>query len=134
MHQMNNNGYFHYFFARIEYFINGGNELSKFKGLLKSRKHSSLILYPIFNRDEFLTVVDEQLADSYTNSVANYCLIRRDMIDEYKSCPTIKDKITFLLSNQYLPEMYNIDPSIPLFDFIDMRDENIAQIANRIWG
>lgn len=134
MHPMNNNGYFHYFFARVKYFINGRNELYKFKDLLKSRKHSSLILYPIFNNDDFLTILDEQLAASYTNSVANYCLIRRDMIDEYKSCQTIKDKITFLFNNQYLPEMYNIDPSIPLFDFINMRDENIAQIVNRIWG
>lgn len=134
MRVMNNNGYFHYFLARIKYYIDEKNELYRFKDLLRSRKHSSFILYPIFNIEDLLNIADEQLATSYINSVANYCLIQRNMIDEYKQHQNIKDKILFLYTNGYLPEMSNIPPSITPIEFLNIRDNSIAEITHQIWG
>lgn len=134
MRVMNNNGYFHYFLARIKYYIDEKNELYRFKDLLRSRKHSSFILYPIFNIEDLLNIADEQLATSYINSVANFCLIQRNMIDEYKQHQNIKDKISFLYTNGYLPEMSNIPPSITPIEFLNIRDNNIAEITHQIWG
>lgn len=134
MRVMNNNGYFHYFLARIKYYIDEKNELYRFKDLLRSRKHSSFILYPIFNIEDLLNIADEQLATSYINSVANFCLIQRNMIDEYKQHQNIKDKISFLYTNGYLPEMSNIRPSITPIEFLNIRDNNIAEITHQIWG
>lgn len=134
MRVMNNNGYFHYFFARIKYYIDEKNELYRFKDLLRSRKHSSFILYPIFNIEDLLNITDEQLATSYINSVANFCLIQRNMIDEYKQHQNIKDKISFLYTNGYLPEMSNIPPNITPVEFLNIRDNNIAEITHQIWG
>lgn len=134
MRVMNNNGYFHYFLARIKYYIDEKNELYRFKDLLRSRKHSSFILYPIFNIEDLLNIVDEQLATSYINSVANFCLIRRNMIDEYKQQQNIKNKISFLYTNGYLPEISNIQPSITPIEFLNIRDNNIAEITHQIWG
>lgn len=134
MRVMNNNGYFHYFLARIKYYIDEKNELYRFKDLLRSRKHSSFILYPIFNIEDLLNIADEQLATSYINSVANFCLIQRNMIDEYKQHQNIKDKISFLYTNGYLPEMSNIPPGITPIEFLNIRDNNIAEITHQIWG
>ncbi len=134
MRTMNNNGYFHYFFARIKYYIEDKNELCRFSDLLRSRKHSSFILYPIFKIDDLLNITDEQLAASYVNSVANFCLINRDKIDEYNSISNIRDKISFLYKNQYIPEMRDITHNINPVDFISARDNNIASILNQIWG
>ena len=134
MRVMNNNGYFHYFFARIKYFMEDKNELSNFKNLLRSRKHSSFILYPIFNIDDLLNITDEQLAASYINSVANFCLINRDKIDEYNLISNVSEKISFLHENQYIPEMLNVTPGINPVDFINARDNNIASILSQIWG
>lgn len=134
MRTMNNNGYFHYLFARIKYYIEDKNELCRFKDLLRSRKHSSFILYPIFNIDDLLNITDEQLATSYVNSVANFCLINRDKIEEYNLISNISDKISFLYKNQYIPEMHDVTPNINPVDFINARDNNIASILNQIWG
>ena len=134
MRTMNNNGYFHYFFARIKYFIEDKNELCRFRDLLRSRKHSSFILYPIFKIDDLLNITDEQLAASYVNSVANFCLINRDKIDKYNSISNIRDKISFLYKNQYIPEMRDITHNINPVDFISARDNSIASILNQIWG
>ena len=134
MRVMNNNGYFHYFLARIKYYMEDKNELSSFKNLLRSRKHSSFILYPIFNIDDLLNITDEQLAASYINSVANFCLINRDKIDEYNLISNVSEKISFLHKNQYIPEMLNVTPNINPVDFINARDNNIASILSQIWG
>lgn len=133
MRTMNNNGYFHYLFARIKYHIEDKNELCRFSDLLRSRKHSSFILYPIFKIDD-LNATDEQLSASYVNSAANFCLINRDKIDEYNAISNISDKISFLYKNQYIPEMRDVPQNITPVDFISVRDNNIASILNQIWG
>ena len=133
MRTMNNNGYFHYLFARIKYHMEDKNELTRFSDLLRSRKHSSFILYPIFKIDD-LNTTDEQLSASYVNSAANFCLINRDKIDEYNAISNISDKISFLYKNQYIPEMRDVPQNINPVDFISVRDNNIASILNQIWG
>ena len=134
MRTMNNNGYFHYLFARIKYHVEDKNELCRFSDLLRSRKHSSFILYPIFKIDDLLNITDEQLAASYVNTAANFCLINRDKIDEYNSISNISEKISFLYKNQYIPEMRDIPQNINPVDFISARDNNIASILNQMWG
>lgn len=134
MQTMNNNGYFHYVFARIKFHIDGVTELDKFKELLRSRRKTSYILYPIFQVDDFINYTDEQLSATYINSVANFCLINRDKIDEYNSISNISEKISFLYKNQYIPEMRDVPQNINPIDFINARDNNIASILNQMWG
>jgi len=134
MQPMNNNGYFHYFFARIKFYIEDIKELERFKDLLRTRKKTSYILYPIFEVEDLVNVMDEQLATTYANAVANYCLINRDRVDEYKSMTNFNDKISYLYDNQYLTEMPNLNRNIHPMDFINTRDAIIARISNQIWG
>lgn len=130
---MNNNGYFHYLFARLKYYLDGQDDVSSFKDLLRTRKHNSYILCPIFSIED-INNIDKQMVSSYINSAANYCLVRRNQIEEYKTILLLPEKIAFLKANGGFPELPDNFTFTNVIEFINMRDSYIAQTVNQIWG
>ena len=130
---MNNNGYFHYLFARLKYYLDGQDDVSSFKNLLRTRKHNSYILCPIFSIED-TNNIDKQMVSSYINSAANYCLVRRDQFEDYKAILLLPEKIDFLKTNGGFPELPNNVAFTNVIEFINMRDSYIAQTVNQIWG
>lgn len=79
LHNMNNWGYYHYFFARILFYLDF--DRCDFKDLLRNRKQNSLVLYRIETPND----VDDVTWIHYLNSVAGYCLVRRYDLDRLNS-------------------------------------------------
>jgi uncharacterized protein with ParB-like and HNH nuclease domain len=129
LHQMNNWGFYHYFFARILYFL--VEEEINFASLLRSKKQTSYILCPI-SPNEIEDNTEDTLFYRRQLSVANYVLVRRNHVEEFNGLNTIK-KIKFLVKHDYLPEMHGevIEEDINLF--IENRDRKLNNLVNDIW-
>ena len=130
LQQMNNWGYFHYFFARILYCLNEGED--DFKDLLRSRKQSSYVLFQIF-RDEDLDPDENPAIVAYLNSVANYCLVRRKDANDFDAMDN-GERLNAILTAGYLPEMNGDYEESSMIEFIQERDKVIAVITEKIWG
>lgn len=130
LQQMNNWGYFHYFFARLLYSLTDGEE--DFKELLRSRKQTSYVLFQIF-RDEDLDPDENPAIVAYLNSVANFCLVRRKDANELDALDN-NERINKLLKRNYLPEMEDGYKFTSMIEFIQERDKVIAGITEGIWG
>lgn len=130
LQQMNNWGYFHYFFARLLYSLTDGEE--DFKELLRSRKQTSYVLFQIF-RDEDLDPDENPAIVAYLNSVANFCLVRRKDANELDALDN-NERIKKLLKRNYLPEMEDGYKFTSMIEFIQERDKVIAGITEGIWG
>lgn len=130
LQQMNNWGYFHYFYARILYYLT--NVDHDFKDLLRSRKQSSYVLFQIF-RDEDLDPNENPAIVAYLNSVANYCLVLRKDVNEYDVMDN-NQRLNSLFLGGYLPEMGRDYTDRSMIDFIQDRDKIIAGITDKIWG
>ncbi|MCT3690978.1 DUF262 domain-containing protein [Elizabethkingia anophelis] len=132
LQQMNNWGYYHYFFARVLHFLS--EEPQDFQELIRSKKQSSFILHRIFEERDFDNELNNLNYNPLFDSVANFCLIRRYHIDEYNSKRNSNTKLRFLMNNNYLPEMHNIDSEISSVDFIRQRDNILNAFYYRIWS
>lgn len=130
LQQMNNWGYFHYFFARLLYSLSDGAQ--DFKELLRSRKQSSYVLFQIF-RDEDLDPDENPAIVAYLNSVANFCLVSRRDANAYDELDN-DQRLKKLLRGGYLPEMEGICDNSSMIEFINERDRTIAGITEKIWG
>lgn len=130
LQQMNNWGYFHYFFARILYCLKEGEE--DFKDLLRSRKQSSYVLFQIF-RDEDLDPDENPAIVAYLNSVANYCLVRRKDANDFDAMDN-DERLNAVLTAGYLPEMNGDYEDSSMIEFIQERDKVIAGMTEKIWG
>lgn len=130
LQQMNNWGYFHYFFARLLYSLTDGEE--DFKELLRSRKQTSYVLFQIF-RDEDLDPDENPAIVAYLNSVANFCLVRRKDANELDALDN-NERIKKILKRNYLPEMEDGYKFTSMIEFIQERDKVIAGITEGIWG
>ena len=130
LQQMNNWGYFHYFFARVLFWMLNGQ--GDFKDLLRSRKQSSYVLYQIFT-DEDLDREENPAVVAYLNSAANYCLVRRYDLEKLESLDNEK-KLSQLVKNGYLPEMEEKCQEWGLMEFIQERDRVLCGIVEKIWG
>ena len=130
LQQMNNWGYFHYFFARLRYCLTDGEQ--DFKDLLRSRKQSSYVLFQIF-RDEDLDPDENPAVVAYLNSVANFCLVRRKDADDFDAMDN-EQRLKAVLDGGYLPEMTGNYDDYSMTEFIQERDKVIAGITEKIWG
>lgn len=130
---MNNWGFYHYFFARIFDYLNV-QKTNNFENLMRSRKQSSLILVPIFYSEDLLNDnFDETYISVHLGSVANYTLIKRYDSDKFFRTKANK-RIDFLLKNNYLPELKNVDiENSDIMEFLITRDQVIKKIYDSIW-
>ncbi|MCX2476924.1 DUF262 domain-containing protein [Pedobacter sp. MC2016-05] len=131
MQQMNNWGFYHYFFARMLYHIRD-SELD-FQSLMRSKKQTSYVLIPIFTAEEIPKVLQDSLFYSYEYAVANFVLIRRYDLDAYNSL-SIPDKSRFLLINGYLPEMQDYQNFDDILGLLAHRDRIITELVMQIWN
>lgn len=132
LQQMNNWGYYHYFFARILYFLS--EEPQDFQELVRSKKQSSFILQRIFHEKDFEYEYNNSNYNPFFDSVANFCLIRRYHIDEYNSKRNVGTKLKFLIKYNYLPEVRDTDSEISPVQFIEKRDNILNSYYNTIWS
>ena len=136
---MNNWGYYHYFYARINYFLmqQSGNDLPDFSEMMRSRKRNSLVLYRFINEGEPDNDVEPQLWENYINSIFSFCLVRRYELDnlyEMSQC----DRIKYLIENRYMPEMggYDIKQIKPNYitEFLTNRGTTIGGMYREVWS
>jgi uncharacterized protein with ParB-like and HNH nuclease domain len=129
-HNMDNWGYYHYFFARIIYYLDC--DKYDFRDLLRTRKQNSFVLYKINNFEEIPFGIEEINWNLHINSVANYCLVRRFDLENINSLNP-KDRITYL-HQYYMPEMNGyIANESNVIEFIAQRDHVIREIIDKIW-
>ena len=119
LQQMNNWGYFHYFFARILYCL--GNWEEDFKDLLRSRKQSSYVLFQVF-RDEDIDPDENPTVVAYLNSVANYCLVRRKDANDFDAMDN-DERLKAVIVAGYLPEMEGDLSECSMTEFVQERDK-----------
>lgn len=131
LHQMNNWGYYHYFYARILY--NSTAEYDDFWELIRSRKQSSFVLHRIFSERELVGEINNSGYNPFYESVANFVLIRRYHLDEFDSKRNVNTKIKFLLNNGYLNELPDIDLNVSPEEFINLRGQRISNLFYDIW-
>jgi uncharacterized protein with ParB-like and HNH nuclease domain len=129
LHQMENWGFYHYFFARVRFFLKKDN--INFESLLRSKKQTSYILCPINDEGEDVSIEDSFLKRQ--KSVANYVLIRRNHAEQFSNM-RILQKINFLVENDYIPEMQGEIDFNDISEFIDVRDRVLNKLANEIWN
>ena len=131
LHNMDNWGYYHYFFARILYYLDF--DKCDFRDLLRSRKQNSLVLYKINYSEETPIGIDEINWNLHINSVANFCLVRRYDLETINSLSPV-DRIKYLLKQNYLPELNGFDfSSVDILEFITHRDNIIRELINKLW-
>ena len=130
LHIMNNWGYYHYFFARINYFID--EDLTNFQDLIRSKRQSSFVLQRIFEENEIEKLDVNPDYNPYYESVSNFCLIRRYHVEEFYSKKNISAKIKFLMKNNYIPELKGIEYSTSINFFLE-RDILLKALVGRIW-
>ena len=126
---MNNSGYYHYFYARIMYYLDSTND---FKSYLRSRKHDSYVLARVFSMEDFGNQFDEPTLYAYFNSVANYTLLRRSELGDYPEGGGVSEIISFLRNRQPLltPEI-ETDSAM---EFILTQEERLKILSKKIWA
>jgi len=121
-------GYSHYALARIWKHLN--KELD-FSSLLRTRKHTSLVLTQIFTEEEW-NRGDITPMNITCWSLTNYCLCRRRDVNNMPL--DMEDRIKWLIDNDYLPEMKGIEENTNPFDFLSIRKRRLEELVNEIWS
>ncbi|MFM2224259.1 MAG: hypothetical protein RJA07_461 [Bacteroidota bacterium] len=132
LHEMNNFSYYHYFFARILYELNDSKKGLDFNDLMRSRKQKSYILCRIFKEEEMKEDFEKTSISMYVNSVAGYCLVRRNEVDAILELEPSK-RVKELILRGYLPEMDGIEYSL-ISNFINVRDVKLQALVEQIWA
>jgi uncharacterized protein with ParB-like and HNH nuclease domain len=131
--EMNNWGFYHYFFARLIYHLNIHD--SDFYELLRSKKQSSFVLLKIFEENERPEDCEESVWTTLILSVSNYCLVRRYDLETIEGKRNSISRIKYLIKQDYLPESKSYDlQSNDLVDFLNYRDISIRALATDIWN
>ncbi|MGA3015083.1 MAG: DUF262 domain-containing protein [Bacteroidales bacterium] len=132
LHRMDNWGYYHYFLARIWYYLKE-DKSGDFSELLRSRRQSSLVLIRMFTEEDIPENMSEITWEKHINSVAGHCLIRRNELEQINSMQP-NDRICHLLAKDYLPEMlgFNLQDD-DIAEFIMQRDQRLRECINQIW-
>lgn len=131
---MDNWGFYHYLFARILHKYSSEEDFNVF---LRSRKKNSYILFKILDSDESIyqknPIIQSEMPKEFlkgffsdvSNTVYNYCLVRRNDVEKIKSYSGV-DRITYLLSQKYMPEMSNPSYNTEI-DFFTFRILHLGQ-------
>lgn len=131
--QVDNWGYYHYFYARINYANPKIKDEYTFNELLRSKKQSSFVLTQIFTNEEFEKFYKDSSLIINQNTIGNYCLIKRYEIEEFNNKQT-RHKISYLQKKNYIPETIEIDSkNIEIIDFINMRNNILKSNIEDIW-
>lgn len=132
LHQMDNWGYYHYFFARILYQLNTHD--CDFSQLMRSKKQSSFVLIRMFEANDKPSNIDDNLWETSINSLANYCLLRRYDISVIDSKRSSETKLKYLIKQNYLPELNGHEIQfVDFYNFIVTRDAIIRDLVESIW-
>jgi len=130
---VDNQGYYHYLFARILYSIDEINDENVFNDLLRSRKQSSYILIQIYRSDEIENMDEEVDTTNLSNLISNFCLIRRYHFEEFSN-KQMRHRLSFLQNNNYLPEMAGQNVSKwTILEFLSERNEVLNGFITHIW-
>ena len=121
-------GYSHYALARVWKHLD--DEL-EFTSLLRSRKHSSLVLTQIFTEDEW-SRRDVSPLNTTCWSLTNYCLCRRR--DAANLPEDMVERVQWLQEQGYLPEMNGEDWKASPFEFLSARKKRLEDLVNEIWN
>lgn len=127
---MNNFNYYHYFYARIWYALNSDLD---FLSLLRSRKQSSYILVRMFLPEDFLLDENDPMLSILPDSIANYCLLKRNNAREYEAIKSFGEKISYLYSNGCFPEIDCLNTNLSPVELIERRDNAIREVARELW-
>lgn len=122
LHRMDNWGFYHYLFARLQY--NKDKELD-FATLLRSKKQNSLILFKLFDLDDKPENMEESSWLLNIDSVAGHCLVRRYDLETIHTKKGIK-RLKYLMKQNYMPEMNEIEIE-NLENFINIRDQRLRE-------
>lgn len=122
LHRMDNWGFYHYLFARLQY--NKDKELD-FATLLRSKKQNSLILFKLFDLDDKPENMEESSWLLNIDSVAGHCLVRRYDLETIHTKKGIK-RLKYLMKQNYMPEMNEIEIE-NLENFITIRDQRLRE-------
>lgn len=128
---MNNINYYHFFYARIWYYLNSNQD---FVGLLRSRKQSSYILVQVFTPEDFALDENDPLISILPNSIANYILLKRNDARVYETLSSVDEKVSYLISSGCFPEMPCITTDMSPIGIIGQRDNAIREIARELWA
>lgn len=133
LHELNNYGYYHYFFSRIIYYLAYG-EIEDFATLLRNKRQKSFVLVRIFSEEDIKEDIDTTLKQMYINSVAGHCLVRRNDFENFIDLPP-KLRIDYLISQNYLPDLYGYEWSddFMVSEFILIRDERLRELTDEVW-
>jgi hypothetical protein len=133
LHQMDNWGYYHYFFARILYYLNTHD--CDFSQLMRSKKQSSFVLVRIFEPNDKPYDLEDNQWETIINSIANYCLVRRYDVPVLESKRSVETKLKFLIKQNYLPELTNNDLNVNDIQLIiTRRDTFLRNTVEKIWS
>ncbi len=130
--QVDNWGYYHYFYARINYSYSKIRNEYTFIELLRNKKQSSFVLVQIFKYEELQRYYEDSDNSNLGNTIGNYCLIRRYEIEEFNNKQT-RHKISFLQKRNYIPEIDEFDKNIEIIDFLNSRNQIIKSTISNIW-
>lgn len=130
---VDNQGYYHYFFARILYTMEKISEEYAFTDLMRSRKQSSYILVQIFRVDEIEADTEESENLNMAGLLSNFCLIRRYHLEEFTNKQT-RYKVSFLNKHNYLPDMQShLKKDMSILLFLQTRSQVINALISKIW-
>ena len=130
-HQMDNWGFYHYFFARILFHLNSLD--CDFNDLLRSRKQSSFVLSRIFEHNDRPEEIDENHWETLINSIANFCLVRRYDLQVIETKRKPSSRLNYLLKQSYLLETASAPLDISILEFLNRRDEALRHLTLDIW-
>lgn len=126
-HRMDNWGFYHYLFSRLLYKQNPEQD---FSSLQRNRKQNSLVLYKFFNTEDSPLGISDIEWELYSNSVAGYCLVKRNDIEKINLNKGI-NLLNYLVSRCYMPEMKDVKFE-NIIDFIKLRDSKLRVQINEM--
>lgn len=129
---VDNWGYYHYFYARINYSLNSVKNEFHFNELLRNRKQNSFVLVQIFSSEEIEKFNQDITNNEVVSSLGNFCLIRRFHLEEFSKKQT-RYKLSFLLKNNYTPEMSDNSKDLSVIDFLNNRNIILYEKIEEIW-
>lgn len=118
--------YSHYFFTRVLYLIDPTRDYAYMQ---RSRRQDSLRLQMIFTAEDFQGLMGENYQYGMEYNLSNLCLVHRSI--DLQTIPQ-EERICFLSSKNYLPEMDNVEDIDPI-QFMKDRKMILSQLVNKIW-
>ncbi len=122
-----NSYYFRYFYARIMF--EQDKSIEFFEKLSVRSNRGLYVLAPLLSYDDYFEdTVDELKSKKYSESVANYCFMKRTDYDEYIGLSNSNEKMSFLVEKKYINSSYNPE------SYILYKNKLLNEAIHKIWG